>query len=353
MAAGWRANPCLTLSLTYANGLWLPICNRRLISVSPTSNRRSVDGFTIVELLVVIAILAILVAILLPAVNAARAAARRTQCINNTKQICLAIVAFESARGHLPQRPFFQNRAIFFQDGEMNGKKTTSTQLLPYIEGTTGVVRRHDSGLSEASVVSEPSFSCPSDVEQMITVSARGKRFAEQKGNYGFNWGFADFRRPDKKKQGPFAAYVGKTSSKIKFQHIIDGASKTMAVIEMRKAPYRSSQASRLVDVRGRIWRSKTIGAYHVSTRQTPNSAEPDRIVLCLDRPDIGMPCDRVSIRAAGQDSYVTARSAHAGLVNVGMCDGAVRSIPDEIDLAVWRAMSTMRGGEVGTQSDL
>ena len=65
------------------------------------------------------------------------------------------------------------------------------------------------------------------------------------------------------------------------------------------------------------------------------------------------MPCDRVSIRAAGQDSYVTARSAHAGLVNVGMCDGAVRSIPDEIDVAVWRAMSTMRGGEVGTQSDL
>ena len=45
--------------------------------------------------------------------------------------------------------------------------------------------------------------------------------------------------------------------------------------------------------------------------------------------------------------------NTHAGLVNVGMCDGAVRSIPDEIDVAVWRAMSTMRGGEVGTQSDL
>ena len=58
-------------------------------------------------------------------------------------------------------------------------------------------------------------------------------------------------------------------------------------------------------------------------------------------------------LRAVGQDSYVTARSAHAGLVNVGMCDGSVRSIPDEIDVAVWRAMSTMRGGEIGTQSDL
>ena len=44
--------------------------------------------------------------------------------------------------------------------------------------------------------------------------------------------------------------------------------------------------------------------------------------------------------------------NTHAGLVNVGMCDGAVRSIPDEIDVAVWRAMSTMRGGEVGRANE-
>ena len=94
--------------------------------MSPNSNRRSFGGFTLVEILVVIAIIGLLVAILLPAVNAARGAARRTQCINNTKQICLAIVAFESARGHLPQRPLFNNRAIYLQDGEMNGKKTQS-----------------------------------------------------------------------------------------------------------------------------------------------------------------------------------------------------------------------------------
>ena len=63
---------------------------------------RKISGFTLVELLVVIAIIGMLVAMLLPAVNAARAAARRTQCINNLKQMGLAIQNFENAKTQLP-----------------------------------------------------------------------------------------------------------------------------------------------------------------------------------------------------------------------------------------------------------
>ena len=85
---------------------------------------RPLHGFTLVELLVVIAIIGILVSLLLPAVNGAREAARRTQCLNNIRQLALGIINFESANGKFPP------------SWNTEGGWSVHARTLPYIEET-------------------------------------------------------------------------------------------------------------------------------------------------------------------------------------------------------------------------
>ena len=76
---------------------------------------------------------------------------------------------------------------------------------------------------------------------------------------------------------------------------------------------------------------------------------------LCVDRPQLQLPCNQVTGRPRGRGRQqggqtlslaLGSRSRHVGMVNVAMCDASVRSIADGIDPAIWRAMSTMQGGE-------
>ena len=92
-------------------------------------------GFTLIELLVVISIIAILIALLLPAVQAAREAARRAQCVNNLKQIGLALANYESAIGTFPSGYIDrQNNSIYTPDLDMGPGWGWAALSLPFME---------------------------------------------------------------------------------------------------------------------------------------------------------------------------------------------------------------------------
>ena len=137
----------------------------KLRKMESRDRRRGLSGFTLVELLVVIAIIGVLVALLLPAVQAAREAARRTQCVNSSKQLALALQNYESAKGAVPEnfRPSgrtFENDYVTI--GWMQG-------ILPYIE-QQALFSRIDRKLPsltganlEVARTPIPALLCPSD----------------------------------------------------------------------------------------------------------------------------------------------------------------------------------------------
>jgi prepilin-type N-terminal cleavage/methylation domain-containing protein/prepilin-type processing-associated H-X9-DG protein len=149
-------------------------------------SRRSARGFTLIELLVVIAIIAVLIALLLPAVQSAREAARRAQCINNLKQIGLAVANYESATGAYPMA-MYQGPALGYggYGGTWYAGMTAFVALLPQIEQTALAnafnysIATYDLGNRTVLATGIATLWCPSDP----TISQGGP--ASQQSNFG------------------------------------------------------------------------------------------------------------------------------------------------------------------------
>jgi prepilin-type N-terminal cleavage/methylation domain-containing protein/prepilin-type processing-associated H-X9-DG protein len=296
--------------------------------------RRTRRGFTLIELLVVIAIIGVLIALLLPAVQSAREAARRAQCTNNLKQIGLALHNYHDVWGRFPMGSV--------QVATPNGayRRPFLASLLPYLEQRNLFdsynydlsFQRVENETTRASTVSV--FSCPSDEQQVFTNN--GGSIDDVKGNYGVNWGQDTYG--DQVLPAPFGLNYGAT-----FAEIRDGTTQTFLMAELIQTPHPLGQPVSVIDRRGRIW-SDQPSSHQISTRLGPNSQAGD-YGACWDRPDIGAPCIRNI--GQGQTHYIASRGQHPGGVNLLLADGSVRFIKDSIDLATWRALSSRAGGEV------
>ena len=296
---------------------------------------RSRHAFTLIELLVVIAIIAILIGLLLPAVQKIREAANRMKCSNNLKQWGLAMHNYHDTNGRFPAGAINNPRQAWpmylWSFIEQNSLEQKNDLKQPFYvpPGTIGGTLN---GLTGAKV---PIYYCPSD--NGSDLNSPSAYYQRRRGNYVVNWGNVKYDTPPPSTgNAPFYHYNGSRSTPalVTMASITDGTSNTLMMSEtlMAKSPDDN-------DWRGDIQNDD--GVFKFMTFLTPNTSAPDVVNWAIPNGDPRMP-----VSTAGAQ-YSAARSRHAGGVNVALCDGSIRFVRDTIVLATWQALGTMDGGEV------
>ncbi|NCY03537.1 MAG: DUF1559 domain-containing protein [Planctomycetia bacterium] len=338
-------------------------------------------GFTLVELLVVIAIIGTLVGLLLPAVQAAREAGRRSSCQNNMKQLGIALHNYDSARRTLPPAfpgdlkgayaaypAYFHSWSVLAQLNSYLEQTTIANSMdvsLPMYDPTNAYNIYPQNRTACATLV--PLFLCPSDVGQPVS-SAYGvtnmgpTNYAACIGT-GTNGGVGPAGSPWNA-DGAFQAKIPLALAKI-----TDGTSKTVAMAESilgagtesasGAAPGGPDTAYRYTAMgtpvsdtncagasqwnytnrRGFMWASGEIRCGTYNHYYTPNSSNHD----CITNDMTPGPGQYTAV------GFRAARSKHTGGVNVLMVDGAVRYAADSVAAAVWQSIASRAGGETAT----
>ena len=336
-------------------------------------------GFTLVELLVVIAIIATLIALLLPAIQMVREAARKSSCSNNLKQLGLAVHNhYDSLRG-LPQLAVIRKQP----DGALwTSYLGPHTRLLPYIEQNT-ITNAMDLDAAYGDVVNKdavgkviPVFLCPSEPRQEPLAHAS---FGNIGGvNYGFCsgdwyvWNGLDTPGP------PTRSAFGVNLSR-GWKDFTDGVSNTLLMAEVKNyqvtirdcgalsqindpqnvpppdadpltiCPEYQGSGGTLFRNAHTQWAEMSVHHNGFTTAWPPNKKTPGGAGLAEADVDIMSKRERI-----GGPSFaaVTARSHHAGGVQTLLGDGGVRFMSDTIDGRLWRALGTVAGREAVSALD-
>ncbi len=310
---------------------------------------RSYAGFTLVELLVVIAIIGVLIALLLPAVQQAREAARRMQCANNQKQLGIAMHNYHDTFGNFP--PGVVGRVNYDATDPNNFENTPPTwmqMLLPFIEqgNLYDQMKPHfDQGLRAATAPGRftiiEGLMCPSDANAPKITNIEPSTWS---GNFGFAGNYvacsgSDYFTPssDPHMQNNNGMFFAR--SKTDFADVVDGTTNTFMMGEILVVPDVAPRNSTNQDLRGSYYFGRR-AAGCFSTREPPNSLVGDRLSSCRNLP-------RTPCNGQGTDNMIIlARSLHPGGANMTLGDGSVRFVAETINRSVFQGFGTRAGSE-------